>query len=226
MRPAEWHLLSYTSHYWFWDSCSFGNPNLGCKKLALLVLLQRGIVCINAMRLIWLYCLCIDQFRACERPGFVQGSWVYTSSCPSFFLYTRWLYFTLKLENLIGFKWEKDVAVVMHACLEPLNIVLRVEIELITVSFTGTKEGEKKIPESLGLAVGSVFLVCIILFQLLHFYDAGALLEWVSSCSRSATWRCISALQYGFTLLECVTVDTVAVFCIVFFWYGTIKLWI
>lgn len=33
----------------------------------------------------------------------------------------------------------------------------------------GTEAGEKKVPESLGLAVGVVYLVCIALFQLLHF---------------------------------------------------------
>ena len=46
--------------------------------------------------------------------------------------------------------------------------------------FAGTKGGEKKIPESLGLAPGVVFLLCIIFFQLLHFYDAAAILDWVS----------------------------------------------
>lgn len=45
---------------------------------------------------------------------------------------------------------------------------------------TGTKEGEKRIPESLGLAPGVVFLLCIIFFQLLHFYDAAAVLDWAS----------------------------------------------
>ena len=40
--------------------------------------------------------------------------------------------------------------------------------------------GEKKVPESLGLAPGVVFLVCIVLFQLLHSHDTAALLHWVS----------------------------------------------
>ena len=48
------------------------------------------------------------------------------------------------------------------------------------VFLAGTKGGEKKIPESLGLAPGVVFLLCIIFFQLLHFYDAAAVLDWVS----------------------------------------------
>ena len=41
----------------------------------------------------------------------------------------------------------------------------------------GTEAGEKQIPESLGLASGIVFLVCIILFQQLHYYDAASLLH-------------------------------------------------
>lgn len=47
------------------------------------------------------------------------------------------------------------------------------------MELAGTKGGEKKIPESLGLAPGVVFLLCIISFQLLHFYDAAAVLDWV-----------------------------------------------
>ena len=42
----------------------------------------------------------------------------------------------------------------------------------------GTTGGEKKIPESLGLAPGVVFLVCIILFQQLHCYDVASVLHW------------------------------------------------
>lgn len=49
------------------------------------------------------------------------------------------------------------------------------------VQGAGTKGGEKRIPESLGLAPGVVFLLCIIFFQLLHFYDAAAILDWVST---------------------------------------------
>lgn len=47
------------------------------------------------------------------------------------------------------------------------------------MAFPGTEAGEKKIPESLGLAVGVVFLVCIVLFQQLHFYDVASILEWI-----------------------------------------------
>jgi hypothetical protein len=52
------------------------------------------------------------------------------------------------------------------------------QVKLLAIA--GTKGGEKKIPESLGLAPGLVFLLCIIFFQLLHFYDAAAVLDWVS----------------------------------------------
>ena len=45
----------------------------------------------------------------------------------------------------------------------------------------GTKRGEKRIPESLGLAPGVVFLVCIILFQQLHCYDVASVLHWAQS---------------------------------------------
>lgn len=47
----------------------------------------------------------------------------------------------------------------------------------------GTKAGENKVPESMGLACGLVFLVCVIFFQLLHFYDAAAVLDWVGFAS-------------------------------------------
>jgi len=60
----------------------------------------------------------------------------------------------------------------------------------------GTKAGEKKIPESLGLAPGLVFLLCIIFFQLLHFYDAAAVLDWVSrSAHKEAGLGCIKGIK-------------------------------
>lgn len=43
---------------------------------------------------------------------------------------------------------------------------------------TGSEAGEKKIPESLGLAPGVVFLVCIILFQQLHVHNVASWLQW------------------------------------------------
>lgn len=51
----------------------------------------------------------------------------------------------------------------------------------------GTEAGEKKVPESLGLAPGVVFLVCIVLFQQLHYFDLAAAASWaVSESSESA----------------------------------------
>lgn len=44
----------------------------------------------------------------------------------------------------------------------------------------GTPAGEIPIPEAAGLAVGCVFLLCIICFEHLHYYDVGSLLDWVS----------------------------------------------
>ena len=39
----------------------------------------------------------------------------------------------------------------------------------------GTEAGEKQIPESLGLAPGVVFLICLIVFQQLQSYDFRAI---------------------------------------------------
>ena len=49
-----------------------------------------------------------------------------------------------------------------------------------TLNGAGTEAGEKPIPESLGLAPGVVFLVCIVLFQQLHYYDVASGLHWLS----------------------------------------------
>jgi hypothetical protein len=43
----------------------------------------------------------------------------------------------------------------------------------------GTPAGEVPIPESAGLAPGCVFLLCVISFELLHYYDIGSLLDFV-----------------------------------------------
>ena len=43
--------------------------------------------------------------------------------------------------------------------------------------YTGTEAGEKHIPESLGLAPGVVFLICLIVFQQLQSYDIRAITE-------------------------------------------------
>ncbi|KAL6745190.1 glycosyl transferase family 4-domain-containing protein [Haematococcus lacustris] len=45
----------------------------------------------------------------------------------------------------------------------------------------GTPAGEVPIPEAAGLAVGCVFLLCIICFEHLHYYDLGSLAHWVAS---------------------------------------------
>ncbi|KAF5835513.1 glycosyl transferase family 4-domain-containing protein [Dunaliella salina] len=45
----------------------------------------------------------------------------------------------------------------------------------------GTPMGERPIPEAGGLAVGCVFLLCIICFELLHYYDIGSLVRWLGS---------------------------------------------
>uniref|UniRef100_A0A383WEI1 UDP-N-acetylglucosamine--dolichyl-phosphate N-acetylglucosaminephosphotransferase n=1 Tax=Tetradesmus obliquus TaxID=3088 RepID=A0A383WEI1_TETOB len=45
----------------------------------------------------------------------------------------------------------------------------------------GTPAGETPIPESAGLAPAAVFLLCIICFELIHYYDINSLVSWVSS---------------------------------------------
>jgi UDP-N-acetylglucosamine--dolichyl-phosphate N-acetylglucosaminephosphotransferase len=45
----------------------------------------------------------------------------------------------------------------------------------------GTPAGETPIPESAGLAPAAVFLLCIICFELIHYYDINSLVAWVSS---------------------------------------------
>eukprot|EP00882_Tetradesmus_deserticola_P010928 GHRQ01011555.1.p1 GENE.GHRQ01011555.1~~GHRQ01011555.1.p1 ORF type:complete len:412 (+),score=222.48 GHRQ01011555.1:543-1778(+) len=45
----------------------------------------------------------------------------------------------------------------------------------------GTPAGETPIPESAGLAPAAVFLLCIICFELIHYYDINSLVHWVSS---------------------------------------------
>jgi UDP-N-acetylglucosamine--dolichyl-phosphate N-acetylglucosaminephosphotransferase len=44
----------------------------------------------------------------------------------------------------------------------------------------GTPAGEIPVPESGGLAVGCVFLLCVICFELVHYYDISSLLRWVA----------------------------------------------
>ena len=61
----------------------------------------------------------------------------------------------------------------------------------------------------MGLAPGLVFLLCIIFFQLLHSYDAAAILDWVLLCPHLladaciatvwiAAWECTPQVSSGF----------------------------
>ncbi|PNH07577.1 UDP-N-acetylglucosamine--dolichyl-phosphate N-acetylglucosaminephosphotransferase [Tetrabaena socialis] len=45
----------------------------------------------------------------------------------------------------------------------------------------GTPEGDRPVPEAVGLAPGCVFLLCVISFQLLHYYDISSLVSFVRS---------------------------------------------
>eukprot|EP00879_Flechtneria_rotunda_P024984 GHRR01026512.1.p1 GENE.GHRR01026512.1~~GHRR01026512.1.p1 ORF type:complete len:328 (+),score=83.59 GHRR01026512.1:144-1127(+) len=45
----------------------------------------------------------------------------------------------------------------------------------------GTPAGEVPIPEAVGLAPAAVFLLCIICFELIHYYDINSLFSWIGS---------------------------------------------
>lgn len=45
----------------------------------------------------------------------------------------------------------------------------------------GTPAGDTPIPESVGLAPAAVFLLAVITFELIHYYDINSLVEWVSA---------------------------------------------
>lgn len=60
----------------------------------------------------------------------------------------------------------------------------------------GTEAGEKHIPESLGLAPGLVFLICLIVFQQLQYYDFGAISEWVFRSSHDGALEWVSGLIF------------------------------
>lgn len=53
----------------------------------------------------------------------------------------------------------------------------------------GTPLGERPVPEAGGLAVGCVFLLCIICFELLHYYDIGSLVRWLGSGGQQGAIR-------------------------------------
>ena len=75
--------------------------------------------------------------------------------------------------------------------------MLRLRSLIVTCRFVGTEAGEKQIPESLGLAPGLVFLICLIVFQQLQYYDFGAISEWLFSSSKDEklAWVSLSQLE-------------------------------
>ena len=60
----------------------------------------------------------------------------------------------------------------------------------------GTEAGEKQIPESLGLAPGLVFLICLIVFQQLQSYDFRAITERLYGSSDTQKQAWVSPLSY------------------------------
>ncbi len=62
----------------------------------------------------------------------------------------------------------------------------------------GTEAGEKQIPESLGLAPGVVFLICLIVSQQLQSYDIWGIAAWLMQGARqeeSSGWVRLVLLQ-------------------------------
>lgn len=83
---------------------------------------------------------------------------------------TWWSIATSALVSFLGMRVTARIIPVLKAS------TLRAGLSGKDINKRGTEAGEKPIPESLGLAPGIVFLVCIILFQHLHYLDtAGAL---------------------------------------------------
>lgn len=65
----------------------------------------------------------------------------------------------------------------------------------------GTPAGDIPIPESAGLAVGCVFLLCVICFEQLHYYDIGSLVQWVlGGFTGESSWRWQGSCGVGFRL--------------------------
>ena len=64
---------------------------------------------------------------------------------------------------------------------------LRANLSGLDINKKGSEAGTKRIPESLGLAPGVVFLVCVILFQLLHYYDVASLLDAAASFGKNSS---------------------------------------
>lgn len=84
---------------------------------------------------------------------------------------TWWSIITSACVSLAGFEVTKRVIPLLK------RYTLRRGLFGKDINKKGTEAGEKQIPESLGLAPGIVFLVCIILFQQLHYYDAASVLH-------------------------------------------------
>ena len=61
----------------------------------------------------------------------------------------------------------------------------------------GTEAGEKQIPESLGLAPGLVFLICLIVFQQLQSYDFRAITERLHSSSNTQKQAWVSPVFHN-----------------------------
>lgn len=84
---------------------------------------------------------------------------------------TWWSIVLSAFVSLAGFQVTKRVVPLLQ------RYTLRRGLSGKDINKRGTAAGEKPVPESLGLASGIVFLVCIILFQQLHTFDAASVLH-------------------------------------------------
>lgn len=88
---------------------------------------------------------------------------------------TQYSLFISTSVSFIGFLATKAIVPTVKA------YTLRAGLYGLDINKKGSKAGEKKIPESLGLASGVVFLVCMVFFQQLHHHDVASLLHWTTN---------------------------------------------
>lgn len=70
--------------------------------------------------------------------------------------------------------------------------LVRAGLSGLDINKKGTAAGEKRVPESMGLASGVVFLICIVLFQQLHYHDVASVLHLTAN---GGGWRALLAVE-------------------------------
>ena len=88
-------------------------------------------------------------------------------------------------------------------------------LQAATLLTSGTPGGEKKVPESLGLAPGVVYLVCIILFQLLQYYDVPSVVHWLQTLGKEgALKQARPCFPYAQRNHACLALCLVCIMCL------------